>query len=313
MNPLEAYLREMNEIRSSGSAVKETSYYPAISNLLNGIGKMLKPRVRCVINIKNRGAGIPDGGLFSSDQLQRRSAEELLDGSVPSRGVVEIKATNEDAWVVADGQQVSRYWGKYRQVFVTNYRDFVLVGQDAEGRPTKLETYRLAVSEAAFWQEASHPGKTAERLSESFEQFLKRVLLNTATIASPQEVAWFLASYAREAKFRVEEGHLQALTVIRTALEEALGIKFDTERGEHFFRSTLVQTLFYGMFSAWVLWSKSHAPTDKKGAFRLAAGGLLSARSHHSKIVSRSSRSWPTRTAEFAGSSRLGLCRPESR
>ena len=51
MNLLEDYLRELHEIRSSGSAVKETSYYPALSNLLNGIGKTLKPRVRCVINI----------------------------------------------------------------------------------------------------------------------------------------------------------------------------------------------------------------------------------------------------------------------
>jgi hypothetical protein len=34
------------------------------------------------------------------------------------------------------------------------------------------------------------------------------------------------------------------LTTIRTALEEALGMKFDTVRGEHFFRSTLIQTLF---------------------------------------------------------------------
>lgn len=33
-------------------------------------------------------------------------------------------------------------------------------------------------------------------------------------------------------------------------------MKFHGERGEHFFRSTLVQTLFYGIFSAWVLWSR---------------------------------------------------------
>jgi len=267
MNVLEEYLRELHEIRSSGSAVKETSYYPALSNLLNAIGKTIKPRVRCVINIKNRGAGIPDGGLFSSDQLQRSAGGEIPDGTIPSRGVIEVKGAGEDAWVVADGQQVSRYWGKYRQVLVTNYRDFVLVGQDVDGKPTKLETYRLAPSEVQFWKAANLSKATADRLSESFHEFLKRVLLNTASLASPEEVAWFLASYAREAKFRVEEGHLPVLGVIRTALEEALGMKFDGERGEHFFRSTLVQTLFYGMFSAWVLWSKSHPPADKKSRF----------------------------------------------
>jgi len=42
-----------------------------------------------------------------------------------------------------------------------------------------------------------------------------------------------------------------------------LGIKFDTEKGDHFFRSTLVQTLFYGVFSAWVLWARDNPPSSK--------------------------------------------------
>ena len=40
-------------------------------------------------------------------------------------------------------------------------------------------------------------------------------------------------------------------------MEEALGVQFEGERGMRFFHSTLVQTLFYGVFSAWVLWSKN--------------------------------------------------------
>ena len=38
---------------------------------------------------------------------------------------------------------------------------------------------------------------------------------------------------------------------LRQALE-VLGVKFEGDRGAAFFRSTLVQTLFYGVFSAWV-------------------------------------------------------------
>jgi hypothetical protein len=54
---------------------------------------------------------------------------------------------------------------------------------------------------------------------------------------------------------------------VRSALEEALGLKFEGEKGEHFFRSTLVQTLFYGVFSSWVLWSKNNPPTNRDAQF----------------------------------------------
>ena len=272
MNPLETYIRELSEIRSTGAATPETSYYGPLANLLNQVGKTLKPKVRCIINLKNRGAGLPDGGLFTPDQFQR-STTELLPGTVPARGVIEVKPASEDAWFTADGGQVSRYWGKYRQVLVTNLRDFLLVGQDAEGNQVKLEAYRLALSEADFWKEAAHPRRMATAHGERFLEYLKRVMLQAAPLAAPKEVAWFLASYARDAKARIGEGELPAMDTLRAVLEEALGLKFegtkaDPEKGKHFFRSALVQTIFYGVFSAWVLWDKKHPRTDLKSKFR---------------------------------------------
>ena len=47
---------------------------------------------------------------------------------------------------------------------------------------------------------------------------------------------------------------------MRTALEDALGVRFEGERGVAFFRSSLVQMLFYGIFSAWVLWARQMPP-----------------------------------------------------
>jgi hypothetical protein len=91
-------------------------------------------------------------------------------------------------------------------------------------------------------------------------------LLHAAPLNNPKDVAFFLASYARDARARVESaGDLPALAAVRTALEEALGMKFEAEKGEHFFRSTLVQTVFYGVFSAWVLWHKEKP--QRKDAF----------------------------------------------
>jgi hypothetical protein len=267
MHPLEAYLRDLSQIRSTGAAVRETSYYVPLANLLNTVGHTLRPRVRCVINLRNRGAGIPDGGLFSPDQFQKASSAEPLAGQLPSRGVIEVKGTGDDAWVTAQGEQVSRYWGRYRQVLVTNYRDFVLVGASPDGTPAKLETFRLAESERAFWSAAAHPRKVAEELGERFEEYLKRVMLNAASLALPRDVAWFLASYARDARSRIERSDLPELSALRLVLADSLGLTFEGEKGEHFFRSTPVQTLFYGVFAAWVLWSKRHPPGDKTARF----------------------------------------------
>ncbi|MGH7784058.1 MAG: N-6 DNA methylase, partial [Candidatus Binatia bacterium] len=47
-----------------------------------------------------------------------------------------------------------------------------------------------------------------------------------------------------------------SLKPLRDALETALGLKFVGDDGDHFFKSTLIQTLFYGVFSAWVVHSK---------------------------------------------------------
>ena len=85
-------------------------------------------------------------------------------GQVPERGVVEVKPAGDDAWLTADSDQVSRYWGLYRLVLVTNTRDFVLVGEDAQGNPVKLETFRLAESEQAFHSKLETPRKPSHTI-----------------------------------------------------------------------------------------------------------------------------------------------------
>ena len=260
MNPLEAYLKEVCDIRSTGAAVAETSFYPALSNLLNEIGKSLKPKVRCVVNIANRGAGLPDGGLFTADQFQKGSDAQPKPGQPPARGVLEAKPPSEDVWKIARTKQVERYSGQYGLVLVTDYREFLLLGRDPQGKPAPLEAYTLADDERAFWAAAAQPQKTAKEHGERFCEYLKRVMLSNAPLSAPQDLAWFLASYARDARARVEQHKdFSALAAVREALEQALGMKFTGERGEHFFRSTLVQTIFYGVFSAWVLWHRERS------------------------------------------------------
>ncbi len=141
------------------------------------------------MQLQNKGAGMPDGGLFTADQLRR-------------------------------------YWEQYRLVLITNYRAFALIGCAPDGKPALLERFELA-------------------------------------------------SYARDAKARIESAELPALSGLRSGLEEALGLHFTGDKGEHFFRSTLIQTLFYGIFSAWVLWTRKgraagSAKPSQKNAFSMA-------------------------------------------
>ncbi len=265
MNPLVNYFRNLHEIHSSQAAVKETSYYGTLETLLNEIGKTLKPRVRCIINLRNQGAGLPDGGLFNVDQFPKNQELEPFTAIFPERGAIEIKGTKEDVKKIAASEQVQKYWQKYGQVLVSNYRDFLLIGRNSQGQPVELEAYSLAPSEAEFWLKTSNPSKFAAEHGDSLLEYLKRVLLQAAPITSPADVAWFLASYARDAKARLEHhSDLPALANIRQALENALGIKFEREQGNKFFRSTLVQTLFYGLFSAWVLWHKQNLNREDK-------------------------------------------------
>jgi hypothetical protein len=274
MHPLEQYLRDLRDIRSTGAGVAETSYYGSLANLLNEVGRKLKPKVRCVIHLADQGAGFPDGGLFTSHQFQRRNDSAPLPGQLPERGAIEIKSQGEPIEVTAGGTQVARYWKKYGLVLVTNYRDFVLAGQGRDGEPVILESYSLASTEREFWELARRPVAAVTTHGERFLEYLRRALLHAAPLSTPKDVAWFLASYARDARVRIEIGELPALAAIRQGLEAALGVTFMGAKGEHFFRSTLVQTLFYGIFSAWVLWHKEKPRRRDRFDWRQAAWSL---------------------------------------
>ena len=251
---IEAYFADLRRVRASGGATGERSRYGPLANLLNAVGAALKPKVFCVGELADQGAGHPDFGLYTARQVQKGRSRE---GQAPERGVVEVKAADDDAWLTAASGQVSRYRGRYRQVLVTNTRDFVLVGEDAAGRPARLESLRLADDAEDFARRLEHPRAFARETGASLAEYLARALSHRAALAEPRDLAWLLASYARDGLARVEAaGDAPALAAVRGALEEALGVRFEGARGARFFRSTLVQTLFYGVFSAWVLWAR---------------------------------------------------------
>lgn len=260
MSVLETYLNTLATLRNA--TVPETSYYAVLQTLLNDIGAGLRPRVQAVIHPKDTGAGIPDLGLFDENQPADQK---------PARGIIEAKPVSDDLMKIAQGEQVARYVAHYGQALVTNYYQFVLVTRDAQtGLPVIEERYDLTPTANAFWEAVRQPRALARQHETALREYLMRVMRRNAPLSTPQDVAWILASYAREAKARIEVGgtDLTALDTIREQLEAALGVRFQDETAEEFFRSTLVQTLFYGLFSAWVLWHEKHPGSGKFDLWR---------------------------------------------
>ena len=102
---VEAYFADLRRIRASGGATGERSSYGPLAHLLNTVGATLKPKVFCVGELAWQGAGHPDFGLCTAQQVQRGRPRE---GQLPERGVVEVKAPANRR--VAIGRDFNWYW-----------------------------------------------------------------------------------------------------------------------------------------------------------------------------------------------------------
>ena len=59
---VETYFADLGRVRASGGATGERSSYGPLANLLNAVGATLKPKVFCVGELADQGAGHPDFG-----------------------------------------------------------------------------------------------------------------------------------------------------------------------------------------------------------------------------------------------------------
>ena len=192
---VEAYFAELGRVRASGGATEERSYGPVLEGLLRAVGATLKPKLFCVQELANQGAGRPDFALYTARQVQKGRPRP---GQIPECGVVEVKGVGDDAWLTAGSDQVSRYWDRYRLMLVTNLRDFVLVGADGGGGPVKLEAFELAEDADDFRRKVETPRAFAHKVGRGLGEYQARALSHRAALAEPKDLAWLLASYARD-------------------------------------------------------------------------------------------------------------------
>lgn len=251
--PVLSYLEALHEVHGTGKATAEQSFKSKLEVLLTSIGEEFEPEIFATMELKQEGAGQPDLGIF-----EKKSNNLRL--------VVEVKGTKDSLYDTANGAQVSKYWKRYGFVLVTNFREFVLVARNAETGEASIEArYQIARTHDAFWK--SKPSALADEHEEGLTDFLEGVFARPAPISRPKDLAADLARHAREAKRRLRAHSADQLRPLQEAFESTLGLTFEDEKGLDFFRSSLVQTLFYGLFSGWMLWRQSVPKGKEPGRF----------------------------------------------
>ncbi|MDE2786644.1 MAG: hypothetical protein OXL37_08275 [Chloroflexota bacterium] len=92
---VEAYFTDPRLMHGSGSAIDERLLYVLLANLLNAVGGALRPKVFCVQDLANQGAGHPDFGLYTIRQAQKGKVKMV---QKPELGAIEVRLVDGRVW-----------------------------------------------------------------------------------------------------------------------------------------------------------------------------------------------------------------------
>ena len=90
---------------------------------------------------------------------------------------MEVKSDQDALDEVTTGEQVARYWSRYRLVLVTNLREFQLVGPDPARGQTTLEAFQLAGTAVDFHRKLEKPRAFARQVGPRLAEYLARAPL----------------------------------------------------------------------------------------------------------------------------------------
>lgn len=250
------YVSETRRLSELGSTTEET-FYPAIRDLLAAIlrAQNLPFEVRTgTSESKQAGTDRPDfiladSGLFVGVFGEVKKSDTMLED-------IAVSTERDD--------QIGRYLSRTGVVLVNNVRGFGLLAcapgyVRVQGTPVPPD-HRELIASVDLWSNAS--GKGAKLHVDTQTQadlvaLVTRSVTDFAPIANPADLAKVLARQARDAKDALPDD-LKPVAPLLDDYRNALGLSFDVEdeKGDRFFRSSLVQTAFYSLFAAWILWNR---------------------------------------------------------
>ena len=159
--------------------------------------------------------------------------------------------------------QIGRYLAQTGVVLLCNVRGFGLLvchpNYVRDGITPVPPARRVLEKTVDLWPavaSGANPKVDPDAIAVLIE-IITRAVTDLARIGAPSDLAKILARQARDAKDALPED-LKPLKPLLEDYRQALGLAFDVddEKGVRFFRSSLVQSVIYALFAAWILWDK---------------------------------------------------------
>ncbi|HMI89026.1 MAG TPA: type ISP restriction/modification enzyme [Polyangiaceae bacterium] len=236
----------------------EETYYPVIKDLWAGLLEFAELPFEVRTGTKQRrargGMDRPDIALYDAGEFVSVFGEVKL----PRVRLADLaKSTEND-------NQVGRYLGRTGIVLLSNVRSFGLLACKAgyarkSGEAVPPEAREL-LQVADLWssEEALARGSVVgDQALHDLLEIIERAATEFAPIADPATLARILARLARRAKLDLPDT-LETLEGLRQDFKASLGLTFEGKEGLEFFKSSLIQTAFYGLFAGWTLWHRTN-------------------------------------------------------
>jgi hypothetical protein len=252
-----SYVVETKHLDSQPTSTEPT-FYPAIKTLLSAILKEGRLPFEVRVNTsetKGKTHDMPDF-VLGDDKMFVGVYGEVKRANVPLEDLALSTEQND---------QIGRYLAQTGVVLLSNVRGFGLLASAAGySRPPSGPVppdKRSLIKTVDLWSGATGIGphaKVDQAAIVELLEIIERSVTDYAPIADPADLARVLARQARDAKDGLPDD-LRPVKPLLDDYRQALGLSFnvDDEKGDRFFRSSLVQTAFYSLFAAWILWDKA--------------------------------------------------------
>ena len=260
---ISAYVSETRKLDASPSST-ETSFYPDLKSLLSTVLKNERLPFDVI-------TGTSEGGGRRRDMPDFVLGDASLFVGVYGEVKRADTALTDIAVSTEQNDQVGRYLAQTGVVLLSNVRGFGLLTCDPSfkrelGKPVPPNK-RILEKTVDLWSAVSSKSKVDSVAADDLISIVTRAVTDLARVGSPADLAKILARQARDAKAGIPDD-LKPLKPLLDDYRQALGLAFDIddEKGARFFRSSLVQSVFYALFAAWILWDKQ---ADKTASFEV--------------------------------------------